>query len=643
MVLVCVTVLGTVAIFYLPIDFMPVVAEPEIDIEVPFPGSHPLETLRQIVRPIEEEVATIPGVKFIYGNASQGRGRVEVQFDWSANIDLKKMEVREAVERARPRLPASIGHIEVEGDTDGPGGEILNGRISADRDLSESWELLDRRIRQPLERIRGVASVDLYGVEAQQVRVDIDLAALKRHDVSVESIIERIDAENLDMDLGSIRGDLLAYDVRSVGRFRDIDSIRALRLDVEGLTLADVAEVSLREPILDYGRHLNRNFAIGFDVNKEPSANTVETVAKLMQRIEQIGEDPELQGIEVLVWENAAEAILMSINGLRNAGIFGGMLAVVVLYLFLRRFSTTLIVAVAIPFSLLVTCGAMFVLGKDFNVLTMLGLMLGVGMLVDNSVVVIENIYRLQGQGMEPGLAARKGVRQVGLAVLASTSTTIIVWSWLFVADPDTMRIYIGEVALVICLSVTCSLLISLTFIPLAAARFVPRRELRPGVLLGRVVPTYRRLLGWTLKHRFVTLFCLALLAGSAAIPIVLIEKTGEPKFQERDVLIHYEVHDSSTKEVVEGYVNQVEDWLESRREELGFDAIYSYYGRDWGAGTRVYLPRNQMTEAAIERLRDQLSEGLPVIAGVSCRSSPESSSRSANNAGDIGARVRKG
>ena len=291
---------------------------------MPFPGSHPLETLRDVVRPIEEELATIPDVKRIFGNANRGNAYIEAQFEWTVDIELKKMEVQEAVERVRDRLPAGIGHIRVEGDTDGPGAEVLNGRISAERNLSESWDLLDRRLRQPLERIRGVASVSLYGVEAQQLRVDLNLDALKGHGVDVGDLLRRIDQSNLDLDLGSIEGDVLAYGVRAEGRFRDVDSVRDLPLGPEGLRLGDVATVALREPVLDRGRHLNRNFAIGFDVFKEPSANTVDTVARLMARLDEIRADPELRGIDVLVWENAAESILTSLSGLMNAGIWAG-------------------------------------------------------------------------------------------------------------------------------------------------------------------------------------------------------------------------------------------------------------------------------------------------------------------------------
>jgi HAE1 family hydrophobic/amphiphilic exporter-1 len=617
MLLLSLTVMGTVAVFLLPLDFMPVVNEPEIDIEIPFPGAHPLEALREVVEPIEEEIATIPDVKRMLANTQSGSARMEVIFDWGIDIDIKKMEVREAVDRARPLLPDTIGHISIRGDTDGGSAQVLAGRISAERNLSESWDLLDRRIGRPLERIKGVARVDLYGVEQQQVRIDLDLDALKRHGIDAGEVLNTVNSANQDVDAGVIRGDVVRYEVRTLTRFQSADEIAALRVGHDGLRVADVAVVELREPRLDYGRHLDRSFAVGIDVYKEPSANTIEVVDKALERIEEIKTDPQLEGINLLIWENQGEAIRNSLSGLRNAGIYGGIMAIAVLHFFLRRFRTTLIVATAIPFSLLVTCGAMFALGSQFNVLTLLGLMLGVGMLVDNAVVVIENIHRYEGMGNPAPLAARLGARQVALAVVASTATSIFVWSWLFVSERNTMVIMMGEVALTICLAVACSLLISLTFIPLAAARFAPAEAPRPGIVVRKVVPAYRRLLDWTLDHRLLTLTCLFVVAGSAAWPLMKIEKSGNMPQQTREVTIFAQVHDDVSKDVLEGYVDQVEEWVFSRKEELGFDSVYSWYTEHGFCVTRVYLPEDKANPESIAHLQAQLRVGLPEIAGV--------------------------
>ena len=257
MLLLSLTVLGTVAVFLLPLDFMPVIKEPEIDIEIPFPGAHPLEALREVIEPIEEEIATIPDVKRIWANTSAGQARMEVMFDWGVDIDIKKMEVREAIDRARPELPDTIGHISIRGDTDGGSAQVLAGRISAERDLSASRDLLDRRIGRPLERIKGVARVDLYGVEPQQVRIDLDLDALRRHGIDAAEVLTTVNAANQDVDAGVIRGDVVRFEVRTLTRFKSAEEIAALRIGRDGLRVGDVAVVEMREPRLDYGRHLD--------------------------------------------------------------------------------------------------------------------------------------------------------------------------------------------------------------------------------------------------------------------------------------------------------------------------------------------------------------------------------------------------
>ncbi|HBP17195.1 MAG TPA: hypothetical protein DEA08_05280 [Planctomycetes bacterium] len=210
-----------------------------------------------------------------------------------------------------------------------------------------------------------------------------------------------------------------------------------------------------------------------------------------------------------------------------------------------------------------------------------------------------------------------QGTQGIFLAVVASTATTLIVWSWLLVADQSPLTIYMGEVALTICLSVACSLLISLTFIPLAAAYFVPGRPTPAGPILRRLIPAYRGVLAWTLGHRAPTFLALAGLAASVAIPLGRIEKSGEPRMRQRAVPIGIVVHDPASKEQLEGYVNRVEAWLHSRREELGYETVYSWYDEGGSCVTQVYLPREQANDAAIKRLRAQLREDLPRLPGA--------------------------
>jgi hydrophobic/amphiphilic exporter-1 (mainly G- bacteria), HAE1 family len=615
MLLVGVMVVGVVALGRLPLDFLPQVREPEVEVTIPFPGSHPLEVAREVLEPIEAELAAIPGVQEVRAKAREGQASVDVTFGWGARTDLRRLEVREAVERVK--LPTGVGRARVRSRSTGiAGGAVLHGRISAERDLSSAYELLEKRLQRPLERVRGVASVDLYGVEAEEVRVDLDAWALKRHGIGADRVVGAISAANLDLDLGTLRHASGRVDLRFVGRLDALETLRRVPL-APGLVVGDVAQVERRSPRLSYGRHLDRRFAIGIDVHKEPGANTVETVARVRARMKELEADPALEGIRLLVWSDAGEEIRRSLGGLGEAGLTGGILAILVLLGFLRSARTTAIVAVAIPFSLLATTGAMYLLGASLDVLTLLGLMLGVGMLVDNAVVVIENIHRLQAEGVERREAAAQGVSGVSLAVVASTATTLIVWSWLFVTDPSPLTIYMGEVALAICLTVACSLLISLTFIPLAAARFATGRPKPPGPILSRLVPAYRALLAWSLEHRLIALTVLSLLAASAAYPISRIEKTGEPRIRQRAVAIGIQPHDPSSKEELERFVDQVEAWLEREREALGYETVYSWYDERGRTFSQVYLPRERATDRGIARLRAQLRERLPQIPGI--------------------------
>ncbi|MCO5167387.1 MAG: efflux RND transporter permease subunit [Planctomycetes bacterium] len=618
MLLVSLVVLGAVATVELPLGFVPVLDEPQVNVDAPWPGAHPLEALREVGEPLEEEVAQVPGVTGLSTTASAGHVRVEATFEHGAALALKRLEVRDAVARARDRLPAGVGHLRVEGDTGPLGGRaILQGRVAAGRDLSTAWDLLEHHLRRPLERTRGVARVALYGVEPPRARIDLDLRALRRHGLDPGAVLRGLDAQNADRDLGAVRDARLRHDVRLSARFSSLEEVRALPL-AHGLRLGEVAQVTLAPPRLDYGRRLDGRYAVGLDVFKEPGANTVETVDRVLARLDEVRADPALRGLDVLVWQDAGEEIRRSLHGLLEAGLHGALLAVVVLYLFLRRAGPTVIVAAAIPGSLLVTCGAMLALGLELNVITMLGLMLGVGMLVDNAVVVMESIHRLQVAGVPPAEAARRGLAEVLLAVVASTATTVIVWSWVLVSPPGPLVFYLSGVAVTICLAVAASLLVSVTFIPLLAGRVRAAgggtaREGR----LSRLTAAYQALVGWTLRHRAASLLALLLLAGSAAAPLARLEKTGDPRTRQRAVAIHYDVADTATREALEAHVDEVEAWLLERRHELEFERLYSWYSERQGTFTWVYLPQERATAANLQRLRADLRAGLPRLAGV--------------------------
>ncbi|MEJ2720415.1 MAG: efflux RND transporter permease subunit, partial [bacterium] len=291
-----------------------------------------------------------------------------------------------------------------------------------------------------------------------------------------------IQTMNLTVSMGEITSKGLRYNVRGVGSFSNFTQIENLIINDKGLRLKDVATVYFGEPLIDYGRYLDGEPCIAFWVQKASNANSVELGRRVQKQLDKINSDPRLEGINVLLFWNQSEQILNSLNGLRQAGIIGALFAVLVLYFFLRRVTTTLIIAVAIPFAILCTCGYLYFTGMSLNILTMMGLMLGVGMLVDNAIVVLESIFRHQMEGEESVRASIVGSKEVARAVIAATLTSVIVFApVIFTRDSDGLMLFLAQVGITISVALIFSLLISLTLIPFLTSRLLkPKSTGRP-------------------------------------------------------------------------------------------------------------------------------------------------------------------
>ncbi|MCK5620038.1 MAG: efflux RND transporter permease subunit, partial [Candidatus Krumholzibacteria bacterium] len=447
MIIVSLLVLGLVALVKLPLAFMPEVVEPELFVRFSYENASPEQIERMIVRPAEDALGSISGLKEMWSRCGEDGGMVRLEFDWSQDMQIARVEVWERIDRIRGDLPEDIGDITVSTSWDSREADmpIVEGRLSSKRDLSESWDLLERRIVKPLERIPGVAQVRLDGVNPREVRINLDLSKLESHGVDIRRLSRLLQSGNFDQSLGRVRDGDRQFTLRTVGTFNDVREIRNLPIRSDGLRLGDVAEVVYEEPPLEYGRHLDGDFAIGITVSQEALANTVEVCDAIEARIAEMNTDPELEGVNFLVWFSQGREIKKTLRDLIFTGVFGAILASIVLFLFLRRVSTTLVSVMCIPFSIIVTCGLVWAQGKTLNTLTLLGLIVGIGMLVDNAVVVMENIFRHQEMGDDQKKAARLGAKEVSTAVTAATLTSVIVFLPLIYNKPSEMNIYLKE------------------------------------------------------------------------------------------------------------------------------------------------------------------------------------------------------
>ena len=461
MLLVSILLFGGIALSRLPVEFLPEIDFPFIRVQVPYNNTNPTQVEREITKPVEETLATLAGIKRLRSSSDADGANVFLQFDWGHDLDVVRMQVSEKMDQIKPELPEQVGEILIFSfnSTDIP---VVEARISAENvDLSENYQLLEARVLNRIRRLPGVARVDLDGVAPREIFVELVLNKIKEHGVDVDELIELLQGASANLVLGDVEDGGLRYTARALGAFDSVAELEQLVIDERGLRLVDVAEIAYEEPPIAYGRHLNGKDAIALTVFKESTANTVEVVHAVMGVIENdIDQDPLLQGVDLFVWQNQADQITGALNGLTRAGAIGALFAIVVLYFFLRRLGSTLIVSLSIPFSIIAACGVMYFLGKSLNVLSMMGLMLGVGMLVDNAIVILESIDRKKRGEPDPKKAALNGAHSVSVAVVASTVTSLIVFLPLIVGSKSQLTTWLGEVGIAIALALVCSLVL---------------------------------------------------------------------------------------------------------------------------------------------------------------------------------------
>jgi HAE1 family hydrophobic/amphiphilic exporter-1 len=618
MIIVSLVVLGLVALIKLPLAFMPDFEEPHLFVRFPYENASPDQIERMIVRPAEDALGSVKGLKNMWSRCGDDGGMVRLEFDWSIDMQIARVEVWEKIDRIRGELPDDIGDISVGSNWDSREADmpIIEGRLSSNRNLSESWDLLERRIVRPIERVPGVAQVRLDGVNPREVRINLDLGRLEAHGVDIRNVANLLRSGNFDQSLGRIHDENRQFTVRTVGTFNDVREIRDLPIRSDGLRLGDVAEVVYEEPPLEYGRHLDGNFAIGITVSQEAKANTVEVCEAIESRIAEMDADPELEGVNFLVWFSQGHEIKRTLKDLLFTGVFGAILASIVLFLFLRRVSTTMVSVLCIPFSLIVTCGLVWAQGKTLNTLTLLGLIVGIGMLVDNAVVVIENIFRHQEMGEDQKKAAKLGAKEVSTAVIAATFTSVIVFIPLIFNKPSEMNIYLKELGITVCLTLLASLFISQTLIPMATSWFIRSRPRPKSRALVRTEQKYETLLRFMLRHRWLTPVVGLAIIASAIYPFQKVDKAFDASESEMFVQVRYNFSEEPSLEKKEEYVNRVEAALEPYREEFKARSIYSFWSDRWTL-TRVYLHEGQANEDNISHVRRRLREVLPEYAGL--------------------------
>lgn len=507
---------GVVAYQRLAVDLFPDIAYPSITIQTELPDAAPQEVETMVTRPVEEAVGVLRGLERIRSVSRSGVSEVSLELAWGSDMSSVAMDVREKLDRlVLPdeaedpvvlRFDPALDPI-VRLALTGP------GALTALRDLAE------RKLEPDLETVPGVAAAELFGGLEEEIRVEIDQERLAALGLGIADLELALGDSNVNLPGGTLRGAERQFLVRTLNELDSVEEIAELVIreqDGRAVTLGDVADVFRGAKERETITRANGEECVQIAIYKEGDANTVE-VTRALDAWRDKWKDDLPKGYALTVLSEQARFIEQAVEGVRDATLLGGIVAILVLLLFLRDVRSTVVIATAIPLSIIATFVAMYQLGVSLNVMSLGGLTLGIGMLVDNAIVVLESIDRRRREGLPRARAAVEGAAEVGAAVVASTLTTIAVFLPIVFVEGVAGQLF-SDQAITVTMSLLASLLVALTLIPMLSARGRTRPP-RAGEATARLGPAgriYDRLLRAALRHRALTLLtALALLAVS--------------------------------------------------------------------------------------------------------------------------------
>ena len=510
---------GSIALLRLPIDILPDITYPSITVYTKYEGAGPQEIESLITERIEKTVSTIDNVKEVRSTSAEDASTVTVDFNWGADLAESANDIREKLDRIRRFLPE---------DADDPflykydpsNRPILIISLRGPLHKSKLRDLADGRIKYDLEQIEGVAAVDIWGGLEREIQVEVHGEKLRSVGLSIDALVEILKAENISLPGGRLETGRREWLIRPLGEFSSLEEIENTIVGIkEGrpIYLKQVADV--KDGFKERRTHTRINGELGVVVaiRKQSGSNTVQISDRVLEIIPRLKRDLP-QGVTLSVIIDGADFIRKSIRQVKQVAFIGGILAVIVLFVFLRNIRSTLIIAASIPIAVWSTFFLLELMGLSINMMSLGGLALGIGMILDSSIVVLENIFRHREEGRGAIEGALKGSQEVGMAITASTLTTICVFlPLLFLRGIE--GVMFKQMALTVTFALLAALVVALSLIPMLSSQVLRVHKKESAENKARFYEGYFKSLGWCLKHRKTvlsgSLFVLALAFGT--------------------------------------------------------------------------------------------------------------------------------
>ncbi len=635
MVTLMVVLLGVISLVRLPVDLMPDLNYPAVTVRTTYEDASPEIVEELITRPIEQAVSSAPGVKEVTSTSSEGNSSVRVTFVWGTDLDAGANDVRDRLDRVARVLPDEADRPTLY-KFDTASFPIMVLGAASHLDPVSLTRLLENQVRYRIERVPGVAALGLWGNRQREIQVNLDKDRVRALGLDLAEIVSRIRGGNVNLPAGRIDRGTMEVQIRTPGEYSSLDELRETVIAVRGgapVLLRDVATVEDTWEEVRQMARIDGVPGVRLAVNKQSGANTVEVAKGVLAEVERINRDlPQVRLVPIM---DTARYIRRSIRNVSSSALYGGVLAVLVLLFFLRDVRSTLVIALSIPISIVATFALIYFAGYTVNIMTLGGLALGVGMLVDNSIVVLENIFRLRDEAGKGAMeAAREGCDEVVMPVIASTLTTVVVFLPL-VFVRGLSGVMFKQLAVVISFALLCSLASALTLVPMLAARLLggtggngaARGPVSRwiGAALRRLEAVYHDLLHLCLRHRpSVVVLSVALIAGALALTRFVGSEL-MPATDEGEVRVSLEMAVGTRLALVDEAMAKVEAICRAEVPEME-SMIASIGGGGWqGGGThkgevRISLVKASQRTRTSEQIAAALRPRLAAIPGAVIR-----------------------
>ena len=647
-----VILLGTISLSRLPVDLMPEIQQPTITVSVNYAGVGPLEMEELVTRPIEQAVSAVAGLQQVNSTSAEGRSTVRLGFNYGQDMSEAVDDVRTRLDRVRGRMPVNADPATIF-KADSNAQPIINLAVEGEFDPVTLREIAQNELSPRLERVVGVAAVNVNGGLRRQIHIELSKEKITALNLSVDRVVQTLRTENQNIPLGEVSQGEATYLVRSQGQFESLDDIRNLVVLTRAgvpVYLRDIADVVDSTEDRRQFLRINGKPGVRMTVTKQVGENTVSVAQGIKAEMERINR--EVPGVHLLVTSDQSTYIERAINNVQEHALIGGLLVVFIIFAFLRDWRSTLIVSTSIPISVIGTFALLYFSGYTLNTMTFGGLALGIGMVVDAAIVVLENTHRHLHMGKDRMTAAIDGSEEVWSAILASTLTHIAVFLPLLFLS-GTASVMFTQLSIVVMFSLAMSLFVAVTIVPVLCSRWLktPEEEAaRKGIVgamfnaserfLNGMDEGYRKLIHLALAHRPTVLISATAVTVLAVMLYPMIGVELLPQTDEGEVNVNAQLPVGTRVERTEAVMYQLEDMVRAAVPEAtnfitsggGGAGGFGFQGNSNRGSINIRLvPRDERTRTN-EEISQDLRRRLTGLPGVIVRANPAGGNNQLNN-----------